>query len=311
MRTPRASITEGRCLRAQNAMEPLLSNNSRMRELQRVYGSTPMSDDSLQWPKQQEQESRAEPGLSNLYIVLRGALKCAHATTWRTAPSGRGPADFKSAEILDFYKRERSHNPQKKKQSSVVTIFSVWNTMLGSSLLAMAWGVGRAGLVSALLLTAAMGALCLFTAYLLLTVKNKHGGARCEVPALCRVLLGRWAELLAHAFSLLVLLGANVVYWILLSNFLYFTVNYITDILFQRLLWGFEYPWAEVTTYPLIVRMLVCSSKMVQKIGCVYISTRLRSYTSLASLKTSPNSMALRRLITEFLWPPSSSIIRR
>ncbi|GBP54112.1 hypothetical protein EVAR_81280_1 [Eumeta japonica] len=78
-------------------------------------------------------------------------------------------------------------------------------------------------------------------------------------------------------------------------------------------------------------------------------STRLRSYTYLASLKraqtrwvsfnygvpmatfqlhhqtlitieyqstvktnqTSPNSMGLRRLITEFLWPPSSSIIRR
>ncbi|GBP19598.1 hypothetical protein EVAR_102146_1 [Eumeta japonica] len=38
--------------------------------------------------------------------------------------------------------------------------------------------------------------------------------------------------------------------------------------------------------------------------------TRLRSYTSLATLKTSPNSMGLRRLITEFLWPPSSSIIR-
>ncbi|GBP30414.1 hypothetical protein EVAR_18213_1 [Eumeta japonica] len=27
-------------------------------------------------------------------------------------------------------------------------------------------------------------------------------------------------------------------------------------------------------------------------------------------IKTSPNSMGLRRLITEFLWPPSSSIIR-
>ncbi|GBP85979.1 hypothetical protein EVAR_57455_1 [Eumeta japonica] len=26
--------------------------------------------------------------------------------------------------------------------------------------------------------------------------------------------------------------------------------------------------------------------------------------------QTSPNSMGLRRLITEFLWPPSSSIIR-
>lgn len=43
-------------------------------------------------------------------------------------------------------------------------------------------------------------------------------------------MLGGWAEGLAHMFSLLVLLGANVVYWILITNFLYFTVNYFVDL---------------------------------------------------------------------------------
>lgn len=64
------------------------------------------------------------------------------------------------------------------------------------------------------------------------------GSEMCEVPALCRTLLGRWAEVLAHMFSLLVLLGANIVYWILITNFLYFTVNYfVGELKITILLW--------------------------------------------------------------------------
>lgn len=100
--------------------------------------------------------------------------------------------------------------------------------MMGSSLLAMAWGVARAGLPAALLLLTLMAALCLYTAHLLLVVNRHHGGVRCEVPALCGRLLGAGAAAGAHLFSLLVLLGATVVYWLLMANFLYHTVNYLT-----------------------------------------------------------------------------------
>ncbi|KAL4705179.1 hypothetical protein ACJJTC_018425, partial [Scirpophaga incertulas] len=85
--------------------------------------------------------------------------------------------------------------------------FSVWNTIMGSSLLTMAWGVERAGLSVALVLMALMAALCLYTAYVLLRVNVHHAaadGAACEVPALCRALLGRGAQRVAHGFSLLV-----------------------------------------------------------------------------------------------------------
>lgn len=102
---------------------------------------------------------------------------------------------------------------------------------MGSSLLTMAWGVERAGLPAALVLVAVMSALCLYTAYVLITVNKYHGSDTCEVPLLCRRLLGRWAEVVAHIFSLLVLIGANVVYWILITNFLYFTVNYFIGML--------------------------------------------------------------------------------
>lgn len=121
-------------------------------------------------------------------------------------------------------------NKNDKMQSSLVTIFAVWNTVMGSSLLTMAWGIDQAGLLVGLLLTILMGALCLFTAYVLLNVCQNHSqNPSFEVPDLCRFLLGRWAEVIARIFSLIVMLGANIVYWILMSNFLFFTVNYFTD----------------------------------------------------------------------------------
>lgn len=52
-------------------------------------------------------------------------------------------------------------------------------------------------------------------------------GQNTEVPDLCRMLIGKWAEILAKIFSLVVLIGANIVYWILMSNFLYNSVVFI------------------------------------------------------------------------------------
>jgi hypothetical protein len=40
---------------------------------------------------------------------------------------------------------------------------------------------------------------------------------------------GRWAELLATGFSVLAILGAAIVYWVLMSNFLFSTVQYVHD----------------------------------------------------------------------------------
>lgn len=41
------------------------------------------------------------------------------------------------------------------------------------------------------------------------------------------MLLGQWAGYIAKMFSVLVLLGAVIVYWILMSNFLYHSVDYV------------------------------------------------------------------------------------
>ena len=48
-----------------------------------------------------------------------------------------------------------------------------------------------------------------------------------EFSDVCRYYLGRWAEVAAFISSLLTLLGGMIVYWILISNFLYNIVAFI------------------------------------------------------------------------------------
>lgn len=119
----------------------------------------------------------------------------------------------------------------KRCNSSLVTIFAVWNTTVGTSLLAMAWGLDKTGLVPGIFLNILMAGICLYTAYILLKINEKHGLSRenFDVSDLCRILLGRWAEIIAKIFSFVVLIGTNMVYWILMSNFLYNTIVFFHD----------------------------------------------------------------------------------
>ncbi|KAL4119769.1 hypothetical protein QTP88_012544 [Uroleucon formosanum] len=117
-------------------------------------------------------------------------------------------------------------------QNSIITIFAIWNTIMGTSLLAMPWSVERAGLVMGLLLMFVIAALCLYTSNRILRVQVLHGNDTGEVAQLSKKLLGPWAEVIAKLFSFIILLGANIVYWILMSNFLYYSVGYVHDLLF-------------------------------------------------------------------------------
>ncbi|XP_076255826.1 neutral amino acid transporter 9-like [Rhynchophorus ferrugineus] len=119
--------------------------------------------------------------------------------------------------------------PKKHTHNSLVTIFAIWNTTMGSSLLAMSWGIQMAGLLPGIIINIVVAALCHYTCYMLLSISNKHGlpGKTIEVHHLCKDLLGRWAEMLAKIFSIVVLLGADIVYMILMSNFLYNSVYFL------------------------------------------------------------------------------------
>jgi len=118
------------------------------------------------------------------------------------------------------------------KQSSIITIFSLWNTMLGTSLLSMPWALQQAGILMGIAMMILLTGISLYTAYRILQVYTIHSRNNkiSEFSDLCGLVLGRWAEFICTIFSVLAILGAAIVYWVLMSNFLYSTVQYAVDL---------------------------------------------------------------------------------
>ncbi|XP_053638242.1 neutral amino acid transporter 9 isoform X8 [Cherax quadricarinatus] len=115
------------------------------------------------------------------------------------------------------------------KQASHITIIAIWNTMMGTSLMTMPWAFGQAGFAGGLIIMLGMAALSLYTAIRLLTLQKTIGleGPSLELSRVCLQLLGgtlgRLTECVTVSFSVLTLVGAQVVYWVLMSNFLFNT----------------------------------------------------------------------------------------
>jgi sodium-coupled neutral amino acid transporter 9 len=124
--------------------------------------------------------------------------------------------------------------------------------MMGTSLLSMPWAIERAGVIPGVTLLLFMALLSFYTAYRILEVFEAHGKPICllyfirrklefiksvfnflensvvtDFAVLCKRLLGKWAQWVAVIFSVFTLLGACIVYWVLMSNFLYHTVNFL------------------------------------------------------------------------------------
>ncbi|EDV22079.1 uncharacterized protein TRIADDRAFT_29287 [Trichoplax adhaerens] len=112
--------------------------------------------------------------------------------------------------------------------------FSIWNTMMGTSLLAMPWALGQAGLLLGLGIILIMGGICLYTCYLLVKSESHYSTFQIvcyvlviEYTDIANKFLGRWGKYSSLFFSILTMFGSLIVYWILMSSFLYNIVLYI------------------------------------------------------------------------------------
>lgn len=119
--------------------------------------------------------------------------------------------------------------PIRGKQSSIITIFSLWNTMMGTSILSMPWAIQQAGFATGVGLLVFMAGVMLYTSYrILISVQQLEGDGRMvDFSDVCKYYLGKWAQYLAVGSSLLTLLCSAIVYWILMTNFLYNVVLFI------------------------------------------------------------------------------------
>ena len=67
--------------------------------------------------------------------------------------------------------RRFSFDGQPKYQSSLSTVFSIWNTMIGSTLVALPYGFSTSGLFLGLGIVISMGSICCYTCNLIV----RHG----------------------------------------------------------------------------------------------------------------------------------------
>ncbi|CAL1532163.1 unnamed protein product [Lymnaea stagnalis] len=108
------------------------------------------------------------------------------------------------------------------RQHSIITIFSMWNTMMGTSLLSMPWTIKQAGFINGIVLLVLMAGIMAYTSYRVLAVcRSSSGGSLVEFSDAVRIYLGRIVEGGALVCSILTLVGGCIVYWILMSNFLF------------------------------------------------------------------------------------------
>lgn len=93
----------------------------------------------------------------------------------------------------------------------------------------MPWAIQQAGLGLGVFLLIFVAFVALYTAYrviespkdLILDVET----SRAEFSDVCRYFFGKKGEFTAVFFSIIVLFGGVIVYFVLMSNFLYYTVN--------------------------------------------------------------------------------------
>ncbi|XP_018430002.1 PREDICTED: sodium-coupled neutral amino acid transporter 9 isoform X2 [Nanorana parkeri] len=117
-----------------------------------------------------------------------------------------------------------------EKNSSIVTIFMIWNTMMGTSILSIPWGIKQAGFTTGVVIIFLMGLLTLYCCFRVLKSRGNISStdtSSWEFPDVCQYYFGsfgRWSSLL---FSLVSLVGAMIVYWVLMSNFLFNTGKFI------------------------------------------------------------------------------------
>nr|XP_012224347.1 PREDICTED: sodium-coupled neutral amino acid transporter 9-like isoform X1 [Linepithema humile]XP_012224348.1 PREDICTED: sodium-coupled neutral amino acid transporter 9-like isoform X1 [Linepithema humile] len=201
------------------------------------YGTTITTIPKRPPPLMQDNELLISPTARSPCIVNHHEnnyeILCENPDAMNYAPVKKtNEIDYKAGSLRFQRDTQTSHKDLKSKQSSLVTVFSVWNTILGSSLLTMPWGIGMAGFFPGIILNLTMSGLCLYTAYRLITAHAYHGksgGESIEVLDLSRIYIGKWAEHIARIFSIAVLLGATIAYWVLMANFLYNSVNFIYD----------------------------------------------------------------------------------
>ncbi|KAL0223538.1 hypothetical protein P9112_002928 [Eukaryota sp. TZLM1-RC] len=100
------------------------------------------------------------------------------------------------------------------KQGAIVAIFSITSTMLGSSVLALPWGLTESGLLYGWFIAVFIGLICFYTCLLI----SKHTTNYTDFADLLTDLYGAWAGKVARCAGALIVIGASISYCVILAD---------------------------------------------------------------------------------------------
>eukprot|EP00727_Mastigamoeba_balamuthi_P002450 m51a1_g12201 hypothetical protein (468) ;mRNA; f:56006-57941 len=156
--------------------------------------------------------------------VAAGSPRTLNSEPGPTSPCPPSPNSKKDAPAsvqisnLEVEMKESEQAPKKGGWvASATTIFSVWNTMIGSSLLSFPWGFTNAGLVVGIIVVVAVALVTWYTTYLVIA----NGNGKTDFIDLCNEHLGKVGKWIGWVGSVAILFGALAIYTTLITGSVY------------------------------------------------------------------------------------------
>ena len=120
---------------------------------------------------------------------------------------------------------EIKNGPHPKKVNSIQTILSIWNTMIGSTLLSLPYNVYNAGIIPTIIIGLLYGFICYFTCYIVVKLGAKEEEYANIVYNYFDYGFGikyaRIGRVFQIAFNLMINTGATFVYFLIINQNLY------------------------------------------------------------------------------------------
>jgi len=128
-------------------------------------------------------------------------------------------------ETFGLYKdgKEEEEDNEHRKQGDLISIFTTWNMMMGTSLLTIPWALQQSGLTTGLVIMLVLFISAIYTAVILLK-GAKHLDVdpttrlMPEFTLSCERFLGKWTLYVNIGSTVILLGGALIVYWILMAD---------------------------------------------------------------------------------------------
>ncbi|ETW08246.1 hypothetical protein, variant [Aphanomyces invadans] len=119
-------------------------------------------------------------------------------------------------------------------QSSWATVFSIWNTMIGSTLVALPYGFSCSGVLLGIGIVILVGVICCYTCNLVV----RYGKDFPDFGDLMQYHFGQRAQVLTLSVSVFVLLGACIAYHVLMKQCAYTVFHAAFDWLHIQVHWS-------------------------------------------------------------------------